>query len=59
MRTKKLNGHPIWRTLIFLSTGSYGVIFLIGCNSGENEDMEVKQAGMVIDYKMEYISTAN
>jgi len=30
--------------------------FLIDCNSAENEDME---AGMVIDYMTEYISTAN
>ena len=33
--------------------------FLIDWNSAENEDMEVQQAGIVIDYMIEYISIAN
>ena len=41
----------LW-TLIFSSTGAYGEIFLIGCNSA-------KKAGMVIDYTIEHISSAN
>jgi len=32
---KKLNGRPIWGTLIFSSTGAYGEIFLIDCNSAK------------------------